>query len=448
MRRLAAASVGLLLAPAWAYAALAPQDFAFGSQVATPAESSAYRVPLPLPVYRGSVRDDLGDLRVFNAGGELVPYAFARPAPERTVHRQTVSLPLFPLHGDVRAATDALRVTIDSPAGAVHWRTEGTAPVKDGVSQYILDGRELKMPVTALQLHWPDDSKEFSGRVRVEASDDLGSWRTVADSAPIANLRHDGQELVQNRVELRATESKYWRLSWLGAGASFDLTSVLAEPADDRVDRERSTLDLDGRALANQRGDWEFDLGGRLPVERVDLQLSDLNSVVRVQLMTRARSSDPWRPIATSSFYRLKTADGELRNGVLRIEVDRDRYWLVHVLAPSVEAAGNPPRLSVTWVADEIEFLAKGAAPFLLAYGNATVGAAETDFSTIPLADRALPATLGPQQILGGQARLAVPPAPFPLKRALLWAALIGAAGLLAWMAYRLSKEIPGTPRA
>jgi len=449
MKSLAAAAVGLLLAPTSSFAALTPQDFAFGSQVTTPGESFAYRVPLPLAVYQGSVREDLGDIRVFNANGELVPFAFARPAAEKMVHRQSISLPLFPLRGDVRAATEALRVTIDSPAGAVRLHTEGGAPAKAGVSQYILDARAVKMPVTALQLIWPDDSKEFSGRVRLEASDDLGAWRTVAESAPLANLRHNGQELVQNRVELRATEAKYWRLSWLGGGASFELTSVLAEPADDRVDRERSTLEVRGRAVPNTRGDTEFDLGGRLPVERVDLQLPDLNTVLSAELLTRTRLQDPWRPIARTAFYRLKTADGELRNEPLRIDVDRDRYWLVRVLAPSGDAASSSTRLSVTWVPDEIEFLAKGAGPFLVAYGSATAGAAEADFSSVPLADRGLSATLSKEQVLGGRTRLMVPPAPFPWTRALLWTALILGAILLAWMAYRLSKESgTGTPRA
>ncbi|HMD73443.1 MAG TPA: DUF3999 domain-containing protein [Steroidobacteraceae bacterium] len=449
MNRLGPVAAVLLLMPALSFAALTPQDFAFGSEVATPGESSAYRVPLPLAVYQGCVAEDLGDIRVFNASGELVPYALARPSAEQTVHRQSVALALFPLHGDVRAATDALRVTIDSPAGAVRLHAEGVVPTHAGVTQYILDGRAVKMPVTALQLHWPDDSKEFSGRVRVEASDDLGAWRPIAESAPLANLHHDGQELVQNRVEFRPTEAKYWRLSWPSGGASFDLVAVMAEPADDRVDRERATLVVDGRAVPNHRDDTEFDLGGRLPVERVDLQLADVNSVVSAELMTRARLQDPWRPAGRGAFYRLKTADGDLHNEPLRIVVARERYWLVRVLAPSGEAATAPMRLSVTWIPDEIEFLARGAGPFLIAYGNASTRADEADFGSIPLADRALPAVLAKQQVLGGQARLAVPPAPFPMQRALLWAALILAATILAWMAYRLSKEAgAGSPRA
>jgi hypothetical protein len=42
------------------------------------------------------------------------------------------------------------------------------------------------------------------------------------------------------------------------------------------------------------------------------------------------------------------------------------------------------------------------------------------------------------------QARLAEPAVEFPWKRLLLWAVLALSVCLLAWMAYRLSKEIGG----
>jgi hypothetical protein len=55
-------------------------------------------------------------------------------------------------------------------------------------------------------------------------------------------------------------------------------------------------------------------------------------------------------------------------------------------------------------------------------------------------------ATLGARRELGGPARLAPTAAEFPWKRALLWAVLAMGVCLLAWMAYRLFKEMGGSP--
>ena len=76
---------------------LTPDDFAYGLKVVVPGEAAAYRVSLPLVVYQKLVRCDLGDLRVFNERGEVVPYALERPRSETSVSGTPTVLPLFTL---------------------------------------------------------------------------------------------------------------------------------------------------------------------------------------------------------------------------------------------------------------------------------------------------------------------------------------------------------------
>ena len=59
-----------------AVAAERPQDFAYGIEVHADVQDALYEIELPAAVYRGVTRSDLGDIRVFNAQGEVVPYAF------------------------------------------------------------------------------------------------------------------------------------------------------------------------------------------------------------------------------------------------------------------------------------------------------------------------------------------------------------------------------------
>jgi hypothetical protein len=421
-----------------------PTDFAFGRPVVAAAQGAAYRVTLPLSVYQDVAREDLGDVRVYNARGEVVPYTLERPPARTRVPRPGSTLPLFALHGDSPAAADAVRVTIDSPSAAFKLQTQGIASAAGGVRQYILDGRASTDPVAALQLAWPDGAPDFTGRLRVEGSDDFSSWRTLADAAPVANLHANGQQLVRNRVLLSPARPKYWRLSWVGRNAPFELTAVVAEPADSRIEAERSTLEVAGSARSAAPGEYSFDLAARLPIEQVNLALPEINTVVAVELLSRMHLDDPWRRVTGRQFYRVDTGDGELRNQPLDIAGDSDRYWLARAAGPGGAAAPQPLRLQVAWTPSDLVFLARGPGPFLLAYGSAAAAAAETDLSSVSTAVTVLPATLGERRQLGGTARLAPPAAVFPWRRALLWAVLGFSVCLLAGMAYRLTKDMGG----
>jgi hypothetical protein len=441
-RRAFALLISPILAGFIPAAELSPTDFAFGMPVVTAADAAAYRVALPLGLYRDTVREDLADIRVFNARGEVVPYALNRPSARTQPRGPGTALPLFALRGDSPAAADAVRVTIDSPDGAIKLQTRGALARTGAVRQYILDGRPLSVPVAALRLTWPDDSADFAGRLSIEASDDFAVWRMIAEAAPIANLHASGLQLVNNRVELAAARAKYWRLSWVGKSAPFEVTSVVAEPADSSIEAERSTLDVEGHMAGAARGEYQFDLGARVPVERVNLGLPELNTVVAVELLSRESPQDPWRHVAGRQFYRVNTADGELRNGPIDIATNTDRFWLARQVDGTGDATGGLPHLQVAWMPSEVVFLARGSGPFMLAFGSALAPAAETNLSTIPTAVTILRATLGARREIGGPTRLAAPAAVFPWKRALLWAMLALCVCLLAWMAYRLTKEM------
>lgn len=420
--------------------ALSPRDFAY-AQTAIPAQdAAAYRFSLPLAVYQSTVSEDLADLRVFNAEGLAVPYSLSRPAAQSGTHKAPVALPLFPLHEGARVLIDGVHLTINSAGSAVNLQTQNGTASRGVVRQYLLDARDLDATFSALQLAWPDAASEYTGRLSMEVSDDLAAWHSLVGAAPIANLHANGQVLVANRVEFAPTKAKFWRLSWLGTAPSFELASILAEPAASPSEPVRAALDVNGIRDAKNTQEYTFDLNAHPPVSRVNVELPEANTIVDVALSSRRLPSDPWRPVTRAGFYRVKTADGEQQNALLEIGVDGDRYWQARIL----NTGGMPQaplRLHVEWIPNEVTFLAQGHAPFLLAYGNASASRAEADLSRLPTTLEIAPATLGPSQVSGGATRLIAKPAPFPRMRVALWSVLLLAVVLLSWMAYRISKE-------
>jgi len=397
----------------WAFphaaAALTLQDFAYGMPILATEVAAAYRVQLPVDVYKSSARDDLGDVRVFNAQGEAVPYVIR--------------------HMDVRNG---------DPGAPQQTLALSALPGDAAGKQYLIDARSLDTPIAALQLSWPESSAEFAGRMRVECGDDLSTWHTIVSAAPIANLHVGGQPLIENRIETPSTSAKYCRLSWLGVGAPFALTEVRAEAAHGAPRIDWSTLVVKGKAAVHSPGDYDFDLGARFPLERVNLILPDTNSVYLADFNSRAREQDPWRPVTRAGVYRRAGADGQQVNGPIEVPLERDRYWRVHLSGGSGSSAA--PRLQVSFVPSELEFVARGKPPYLLAYGSSSIGAAAYDPSVIPSGELISTATLGSRSALGGEGRIGAAGSPFD-KRNVLWAVLVMAVAALATKAARLARK-------
>ena len=419
---------------------LLPRDFAYG-QMALPARAAAaYRISLPLTVYQFTSYEDLADLRVFNAEGIVVPFSLSRPAAQAPIHKAPIAVPLFPLREGARVVFDGVQLTISSAGSAVNLKTQNGTTMEGTVRQYLLDARMLDATLSALQLAWPDGAPEYTGRLSVEVSDDLAAWRSLVLSAPVANLRANGQKLVANRVDCAPTKAKFWRLSWLTNPPAFELTNVLGEPAASPTEPARAALDVTGLPDSKSALEYTFDLNAHPPVSRVNVLLPEANTIVDVELFSRSAPKNAWRLITRSGFYRLKTPDAEQQNTPLEISPDTDRFWRARIVSVGISPQA-PLRLHVEWIPSEVTFLPEGSAPYLLAYGNASATRAEADFSRLPTTLDIAPATLTSAQTLGGASRLVAKPAQLAWTRIALWSVLFLAVILLAWMAYRLSKE-------
>ena len=348
-------------------------------QVMGTGAAAAYRVALPLVMYQKVLHADLSDVRVFNGSGEQVPFAIERPA-AGTVSNAATALDLFPLKDDSRATLDAVRVTIESGRGAINVQTGTATPPPGRISTYL--AKSIETSVAALRVEWPEDAEDFAGRIRVEAGDTLSDWRPVVSAAPIANLHSSAGRLVEQRVEFAPTKAKYWRLSWAGSAAPFALTSVLAEPAKQNVDAMHMSLTAAASPAGaasepkKEPGEFEFNLGARVPVDRVNLELPDANTVVDVELLSRASDKEAWHPVRRSGFYRLKSDGEELRNGPVSVLMNTDMHWLLRTDPKKGGLGSVAPRLVVEWVPHEVVFVARGAGPFYIAYGSATANAA------------------------------------------------------------------------
>ena len=427
-----------------------PPDFSASASV-TPANGDALqRLTLPFAAYRDT-RRDLADVRVFNAKGETVPIALAGDPEAVFEPPRTVPLPLYPITKLVRqAGGKGTEVAIRTQDGTlVELHGTGAAAKKNAVAAaYLLDASQVKDPLAGLTFQWDAGPGTEVVPVSVEASDDLQSWRTVS-RATLWHLQRGKSDVGHAHARLvPASKAKYYRVTWSGV-PEFALRAVAGEYEGKVRSAPREMLTVGGRA-GEKPGEFVFDLGARLPVEAVRVVPAETNSIAVYLLLSRDPPDTAWHFVRGGGFYRLQSGGTEIQSAPEEVGRRSAREWMARVDPGTAGIGKMPPELEVQWRGYQVVFVARGAGPFRLAFGDPDAKPAWVPVSSlIPDYKRGdelkLPeATVG--AVEGGPPRrLAFLPARLaelgPRKLA-LWATLIGAVAILAFMAWRLHRQM------
>jgi hypothetical protein len=449
-----AIALAALASAALAAQADSPAEFAYRLALTAPGEAAFFRVEIPATVHEGALRADLADLRIFNADGDAVAFAWLPPPKASREAAAPVELPIFPLRVETgRRGLDDLSISVLREAGGgtrVDLATrDGKTVAAERLAGYLADASAIDAPLTALTLPLPA-SEDISTRVRVEASDDLAAWRTLVAGAPLIALEYAGRRLARERIELPATRTKFLRITFAPDRPAPEIAALRAESAERVVDAPRQWREAQGMIGEEGRGDFVFDLRGLFPVDRVALKWPEQNVVAPVQVFARANVEEAWHPVGATVFYRLRQDGGETASPPFAIETAPPRYLRIRV-DPRAGALGEaPPTLSAGWLPQTLVFAARGRGPFELAYGSARAKPAALPIATlVPGYDnRTTPATLA----LAAVGPASVAPAldalrpPLDGKRWLLWGTLVLAALALGAMAVKLSRQMSGVP--
>jgi hypothetical protein len=432
---------------------LHPEDFAYGLALNADGQEALYQTLLPFDVYRVTTRTDLGDVRVFNAQGEIVPHAIRRAAESGSSKRAPAPLPFFPIYGGADKKLDGLQLHVqkDGNGTIIDLKSDAQSDAAPQVVAYLLDISAIKEPIQSLDLDWKAGSAGFSTKVSVAAGDDLAHWSTIVADATLARLEFQGEKLVQRAIELPAVRVKYLRLAWSAGQTPLELTGVQAKLADAVTDSPRLWLAAPATAIAGKPGEYSFDLGAHVPVDRVRVALPQVNTLAQAHLFSRSVVDGPWQSVADATLYRLISGGSEIHSADLVTATRSDRYWLLRVEEKGGGLGQGAPVMHAGWLPRPLLFVARGSGPFRLAYGAANVAPGETSIENL-LPDggattiKIKGAEPGTPLPLGGVARLSPAAPQFPWKKYLLWGVLVSGVGLLGWMAYRLLKQMDAKP--
>jgi hypothetical protein len=447
-----------LLAPLAPFAHGEPlkmNDFAYGIPLQVDGDGAIYSLPLPAEVYRRAVRADLGDLRVFNGNGEVVPHLLQRELRSRPAPPRRLAARLYPLPASEGApGAEELHIAIDREGTLIDFYG-GRLPLEGaGAGEYyLLDAGEVEGAVASLHLQWAPVAAPLLTQVTVYGSDDLNHWQLLVEKRTIAALTHQGFALQHASLELPARRMRYYRLHWPPGSQGVSLSGVELALRPEQVTPPgewQSVTPLDEDNGGSEEGEYEFRLDGHFPVSRVQLRLPQRNSVVQATLYSRADDDAPWQRRHQGLFYELEREGQTLRNEPLELAPFSHPQWRL-VVAPGGGGVGRGiPQLELEWHPQSLFFVARGEMPFTLAFGRQQT---EAPGALIDPLLRRLDRDEGPARFiksaqagawfeLGGEARLRPPPPPLPWQKWLLWALLLGGVGVLAVMVRSLWRQL------
>ena len=430
------------------------RDFAYGIPLEVDGDGAIYSLPLPQDVYRHTVRSDLGDMRIFNGYGELVPHMLQRGETVRETAREPLDLRFFPLYRDQPWEQEVkhIRIADDGKGTIIDIERRPDEPQERGVvDHYLLDASSVAGPIEKLAFSWDEVDDGFLVTVKVEYSNDLVHWKHLIAEATLADLAYEGYRLSQRTITLPPQEARYYRIGWPLGEKGLVLKSVSAElrQAAREMPREWQTLSPTGDS--RRRGVYHFTLPGSYPVDRIRIELPQSNTVVRARLFSSsADESAPWHLRYQGVLYRLIRDSLTLENEPLVLQGVNDRRWRLEVQQNGGGLGGGEPQLHMGWIPHRLLFVARGEGPFTLSFGAATVKPAASDLSSLLARfekredDRSFVklAHAGGIFELGGERRLQPPVAPLPWKKWLLWAVLVFGVIVLALMGRSLYRQM------
>ncbi|MBL0727102.1 DUF3999 family protein [Piscinibacter sp. HJYY11] len=441
----------------WALLACAMPAWAGEAPLTLQGKAPYHGLTLPLAVLAQASRADLGDIRVLNARGEPVPHAWVDEPPSSTAEERQHAVPFF------QAPAAASAVTASQQGG------------------WIVDLR--KVPGTLLELNLavkPGTHGVYS--FAIEASDDLQQWRLHTGAAQLLSLQRQGLRLEHTRFDLSGLRARYLRLppqtgSALPPLSAAKVTSVTHYAAMPPVQWSEPLAPTQCTAEH-----CDFTLPRHLPLDRLEWQLADANTLASVDLLVQRDRGEPapargrshrqrlrdhlrgirhkdspaapsptpdWTFLQRTTAYWLRLPEGDVRSQPLRLDAGAVTQLRVQPQGGMVQLGARPPTIRIGAPAATLVFLAREPAPFRLAWGGEAATAMSLaqlmptrkphDPLPVDTASVVMPVVAAPVATPApAPASAPAPSAPAPSRKLWLWGVLLAALGVMGTMAWRL----------
>jgi hypothetical protein len=421
-----------------------PGDYAAQVPLTLSGTGPWYRLELPMALHLAARYADLRDLRVFNAEGEAQAYALTLGSARQSETQNDRAVKWFPLRGPLNAEQiPSVRVQRSTTGTLVEVVPESAQAANEEVLRgWLLDTSAIDAPLHKLVLDWSSEREGFQ-RFSIEASDDLQHWRAWGEGQ-IARLSFADERIDQREVGLPGNKARYLRLLWNSPQQAPQLLSARVLSATSQIAAAPLSWSASLSPSSAKAGEYSWNLPLALPLQRIQVELAQANTLAPVSVAGRREGQVQWQPLVRGLLYRLPQDGREVLNDELELYGAPVQQLRLQVDERGGGLGSATPSIRVGIRATQVVFLARGTPPYVLAIGNAAGKAANLPLSTlIPGYDDTRLASLGVASaaeapVIEAVSASAEQAARFDWQRLGLWGVLLVGVGLLVLMALSL----------
>ncbi len=437
------------------------EDFAHSAEL-TNATTSLREVDLPLSIYEKMQRKDYGDIRVFSADGQLVPYQLSRT--ETVNSQQQRPLVFYPFTKGQAADTRNIKVFINQrQRSGQHvsgqqsikitqkWGGDFNNKQRSKEYQYIIENpqskpsmdklKKHKLKMCKLKLDWVQAKSSMVLPLKLESSNNLQNWTSLSRKQTVSKLNYAGSKLIQDEIGFSCTSQKYLRLTWLKPNPQVHLTKIQGIYTNNG--KQQTQWKSFGKPSYDKEGNWFFESDVVAGITQMEFVAPQDGLFYKGALYSRNNENGQWRFAHNVSQYRLNIGDTELKSSALTISVNKSRYWKLELHSEGQFTDEQLPEIRAGWAPRKLLFLAQGKGPFYIVFGNPNIKPSEQNdlnnlIKTIRDSDSAVDnVKLG---VIENSGKLFSPETPWKL--ILFWIVLILGTMLMAYMSFKLFKQM------
>lgn len=434
--------------------AITEVDFAYSAKLSTANVTPYYELEIPQVVYQQVSRDDLGDIRVFNGAGQVVPHGLRDVTPEKITQLKTRAVPYFPLYKKAGDSNGDLHLNIQrSESGEVIDIKSSIATLEttEKLSGYLIDLRHWKQSVDKLKFSWQvPKGTSFIRKLNIASSNDLTKWKRISADAALVNLSYQNYQLLEDVIKLSVPTSKYLRIQFADDKPGVAITSI--EVSNTEFSQQQKQNWKQAKVVINKdsAGEYLFQYSLKASLRKLRIKLPENNTVVNAKVFSRGNETKPWQYRGSALLYRLSVDGVNIQQSELTVNTSRDNNWKLQIDQQGGGIGSGLPEIELAWQPQQLVFVARGEPPYKLAWGSAQVipvtqnasrllvGAGEDGNNAMLSKAGWLEASVMPVNLTA----LESPEKPINWRQGLLWAVLIIAAAILIWMAVRLMNKM------
>lgn len=435
-------------------------DFSQHTRIHLTNSEAFHQITLPVAVYQSLQREDLGDIRVFNGEGEVLPYALLYPDTTSTSNTQEISVPIFPIAATSKQHEEDNSVEIRRNAdGTLISIRQSNRPQPESASLRgaLLDISQLTDESYALRLEIEASTHPFHP-FTLESSDDLQEWHPLTEGQ-LVHLQHGNHNIEKNTVEWRARTGKYLRILWTHPEKAPRLTRAWISTVHTTRPIPALIWSQAFTPHSSEKNIYDYAIQGYFPLERIRFHLAQINTLAAIQLQKNTLDLTPrhkhryrWETLRNAVIFRLQSSLGDVISPDIMLNAPAEKQLRLVVDDRSGGLGTAPPTLQIGFTPHTLIFLARGKPPFTLAWGSTDIPSAALPIETL-VPNEAIyqgidrtSATLAPITLVAAKEPSLKQSASEPInRRYILWAALIGGVLVLAGMVWKLITQIKKT---